>query len=212
MPRLLLSLCLLACVNSAHVRELHNRPLLQAHSRERSHDVEVHLLQRLRGGARHGRANGAAEARARLLLLVSNAGFGSYSVFLRALGQVPGAVPLGTVFITFVRYNILFFLATVTRTIHALQAKQRTQPKRGVDMLDAAHLAAFELAFYSVACALLSVWGTCRVTAAMSEIFASMDNLSRPPTRLLAPRPPLAPYPERLVYLGQIASCHALSL
>ena len=33
--------------------------------------------------------------------------------------------------------------------------------------------------------------------------------LSRPPTRLLMPRPPLAPYSERLVYLGQIASCHA---
>ena len=31
-----------------------------------------------------------------------------------------------------------------------------------------------------VASALLSVWGTCRVTAAMSEIFASTDNLFVP--------------------------------
>ena len=36
-----------------------------------------------------------------------------------------------------------------------------------------ASLAALELGTYSVSCALLSVWGTCRVTAAMSEIFAS---------------------------------------
>ena len=117
-------------------------------------------------------------------MLASNAGFGSYSVFLRALSQVPGAVPLGTVFITFVRYNVLFVLATVTRGVRALQAKCR--PKHitaGVaedETHDTPHLAAFELAFYSVASALLSVWGTCRVTAAMSEIFASTDNLFVP--------------------------------
>ena len=180
--RLLLSfLCLLlASASSAHPSRPHRRPRLQTRIALRESDS---ALQRLRGG-RVGGANGAAEARARLLLLASNAGFGSYSVFLRALSQVPGALPLGTVFITFVRYNVLFVLATVTRGVRALQA--RCRPKHitaGVaedETHDTPHLAAFELAFYSVASALLSVWGTCRVTAAMSEIFASTDNLFVP--------------------------------
>ena len=110
--RLLLSfLCLLlASASSVHPTRPHRRPRLQTRIALRESDS---ALQRLRGG-RGGGANGAAEARARLLLLASNAGFGSYSVFLRALSQVPGAVPLGTVFITFVRYNVLLVLATVT--------------------------------------------------------------------------------------------------
>eukprot|EP00908_Phaeocystis_cordata_P022569 Transcript_4988.p1 GENE.Transcript_4988~~Transcript_4988.p1 ORF type:complete len:524 (-),score=26.68 Transcript_4988:16-1452(-) len=146
------------------------------------------VLQRLRGGAVRPSRDGA-EARARLLLLVSNAGFGSYSVFLRALSEVPGAVPLGAVFITFVRYNILFLLATFTRSIRTLQARRQrsdTRPASDVEKGDASHLAAFELAVYSVSSALLSVWGTCRVTAAMSEIFASTDNLFIPILSVLA--------------------------
>ena len=189
----LFAACLLANV-SADVR-MHKRPLLVsripvdvqpcvtppvvAHVESPSECV----LQRLRGGAGRPAGDGAAAARARLLLLVSNAGFGSYSVFLRALSEVPGAVPLGTVFITFVRYNILFLLAIITRSIRTLQARRQKGGSRHTldgHKGDASHLAAFELALYSVGSALLSVWGTCRVTAAMSEIFASTDNLFIP--------------------------------
>ena len=59
------------------------------------------------GGASATSASAAALARARLMLLVANAGFGSYSVLLRAVAAVPGAEPLGTLFITFVRYSFL---------------------------------------------------------------------------------------------------------
>ena len=158
--RLLLSfLCLvLASASSAQPSHLHRQPQLQAHVSRKQWHVALReydsALPRLRGGSVGG-GNGAAETRARLLLLASNAGFGSYSVFLRALSQVPGAVPLGTVFITFVRYNVLFLLASVTRGVRALQARRRPKhTKAGVaedETHETPHLAAFELASYSVA-------------------------------------------------------------
>ena len=74
------------------------------------------------GGASATSASAAELARARLMLLVANAGFGSYSVLLRAVAAVPGAEPLGTLFITFVRYSFLCLFATATRSLRAVQA------------------------------------------------------------------------------------------
>ena len=146
MPRLglLLSfLCLvLASASSAQPSHLHRQPQLQAHVSRKQWHVALReydsALPRLRGGSVGG-GNGAAETRARLLLLASNAGFGSYSVFLRALSQVPGAVPLGTVFITFVRYNVLFLLASVTRGVRALQARRRPKHTKAGAAEDETH-------------------------------------------------------------------------
>lgn len=137
-------------------------------------------LHQLRGGAVGGPSSAAELTRAKLLLLLSNAGFGSYSVLLRALSEVQGAEPLGTVFITFVRYSFLFIFATVTRYLRSVQAKRRPAKEHAPAPAPGASLAAFELAVYSVVCALLSVWGTCRVTSAMSEIYASTDHVFVP--------------------------------
>lgn len=137
----------------------------------------------MRGGG-GGEASAAAVARAKMLLLVSNAGFGSYSVLLRALSEVQGAEPLGTVFICFVRYSFLFLFASVTRYIRSAEAKRRPAAANPTPVRPGASLAAFELAVYSVGNALLSVWGTCRVTSAMSEIFARSHRPSPPPARL----------------------------
>mmetsp|Transcript_33281 Transcript_33281/g.107481 ORF Transcript_33281/g.107481 Transcript_33281/m.107481 type:complete len:485 (-) Transcript_33281:35-1489(-) len=140
------------------------------------------------GGASATSASAAELARARLMLLVANAGFGSYSVLLRAVAAVPGAEPLGTLFITFVRYSFLCLFATATRSLRAVQARRRLADGGSASLAapaPGASLAALELGTYSVSCALLSVWGTCRVTAAMSEIFASTDHVFCPLVSLL---------------------------
>ncbi|EOD35425.1 hypothetical protein EMIHUDRAFT_449214 [Emiliania huxleyi CCMP1516] len=117
------------------------------------------------GGASATSASAAELARARLMLLVANAGFGSYSVLLRAVAAVPGAEPLGTLFITFVRYSFLCLFATATRSLRAVQARRRLADGGSASLAapaPGASLAALELGTYSVSCALLSVWGTCR--------------------------------------------------
>ncbi|KAL1507295.1 hypothetical protein AB1Y20_008141 [Prymnesium parvum] len=142
-------------------------------------------LARLRGGAAR-RVEKAALARAKALLVLSNAGFGSYSVFLRALREVPRSEPLGTVFITFVRYSFLFLFAFLMRTVRTAQARGTTRraPRAAAD--HGAGRAAFELAALTVCTSLLSIYGTCRVTSAMSEIFASTDNVFVPLMSVLA--------------------------
>jgi len=180
MARAELLLCIAACCG-ANARPHLSRPLQSPDQSAVATTIPRRQLPiRLRGGAAPDAASAAAVARAKGLLLVANAGFGSYSVILRALSMVPGAEPLGTVFITFVRYSFLFLFASVTRHLRAVQARRRPPKVPAGPEAPGANLAAFELAVYSVASALLSIWGTVRVTAAMSEIFASTDHVFVP--------------------------------
>jgi hypothetical protein len=163
-----------------------NRPFQNV---ERSARPQL-AMRHMRGGG-GSEASAAAATRAKMLLLASNAGFGSYSVLLRALSEVKGAEPLGTVFICFVRYSFLFLFASVTRYLRSANARRRPSTAFPTPVRPGASLAAFELAFYSVGNSLLSVWGTRRVTSAMSEIFARSDTRSYPAPRLR--RRPFAP-------------------
>ena len=171
-PSCFLLVCLVATVSvDARVQ---SRPLMFTPK-----DVQATAAHRLRGGLTPVTAG--ALARAKLLLLLANAGFGSYTVFLRSLAAVPGAEPLGMIFIVFVRYNVLCLLATITRTIQFLMARREPDSAKGrSDGEQSPHLAAFELALLSVTCSFFSVWGTCRVPAAMAEIFQSTDNVFVP--------------------------------
>ena len=171
MPPRCFLLCLVAATVSVDAR-VRSRPL-------KILKEETTAVHRLRGGLTPVTAG--ALARAKLLLLLANAGFGSYTVFLRSLAAVPGAEPLGMIFIVFVRYNVLCLLATITRTIQFLMARREPDSAKGrSDGEQSPHLAAFELALLSVTCSFFSVWGTCRVTAAMAEIFQSTDNVFVP--------------------------------
>ena len=171
-PSCFLLVCLVATVSvDARVQ---SRPLMFTPK-----DVQATAVHRLRGGLTPVTAG--ALARAKLLLLLANAGFGSYTVFLRSLATVPGAEPLGMIFIVFVRYNVLCLLATITRTIQFFMARREPDKAKGrSDSEQSPHLAAFELALLSVLCSFFSVWGTCRVPAAMAEIFQSTDNVFVP--------------------------------
>ncbi|KOO31952.1 hypothetical protein Ctob_004798 [Chrysochromulina tobinii] len=171
-PSCFLLVCLVATVSvDARVQ---SRPLMFTPK-----DVHATAVHRLRGGLTPVTAG--ALARAKLLLLLANAGFGSYTVFLRSLATVPGAEPLGMIFIVFVRYNVLCLLATITRTIQFFMARREPDRAKGrSDSEQSPHLAAFELALLSVLCSFFSVWGTCRVPAAMAEIFQSTDNVFVP--------------------------------
>ena len=173
MPPRCFLLCLVAATVSVDAR-VRSRPLILTPK-----EVQATAVHRLRGGLTPVTAG--ALARAKLLLLLANAGFGSYTVFLRSLAAVPGAEPLGMIFIVFVRYNVLCLLATITRTIQFLMARREPDSAKGrSDGEQSPHLAAFELALLSVTCSFFSVWGTCRVTAAMAEIFQSTDNVFVP--------------------------------
>ena len=173
MPPRCFLLCLVAATVSVDAR-VRSRPLILTPK-----EVQATAVHRLRGGLTPVTAG--ALARAKLLLLLANAGFGSYTVFLRSLAAVPGAEPLGMIFIVFVRYNVLCLLATITRTIQFLMARREPDSAKGrSDGEQSPHLAAFELALLSVTCSFFSVWGTCRVPAAMAEIFQSTDNVFVP--------------------------------
>ena len=117
-------------------------------------------------------------------LILANACDGTYSVVLHGLEKIPHAEPLGVVFVTFVRYMFLFLFASLTRLIEMLQLAWRQKRAKKTEAV-AEHAgglfyAASEIAFYLVCCAYLSVWGTTRVGAAMSEIFASTDHVFVP--------------------------------
>ena len=117
-------------------------------------------------------------------LLLANACDGTYSVVLHGLEKIPHAEPLGVVFVTFVRYMFLFLFASLTRLLGMLQLawrqKRAKETEAVAELAPGLFYAASEIAFYLVCCAYLSVWGTTRVGAAMSEIFASTDHVFVP--------------------------------
>ena len=126
----------------------------------------------------------AAVARARSLLVLSNAGYGSYAVIIKAL-NMQGGEPLGAVFITCVRYNILALIALTFGGLRQLEARLRagsserskkTKEKQAIS--GALLLASFELSCYVVPCMFFSIYGTSRMPAMMSEIFAGTDHVS----------------------------------
>lgn len=118
----------------------------------------------------------AKVTRARLLLLLSGAIYGTYTVFIRALNVV-GGEKLPSIFVTFVRYFFLTGMAFALRAWRTRQAQHvagMTASSAGKQPLDRKlWLCALELAFYTVVSAQLSVWGAARVPAVMAEILLS---------------------------------------
>ena len=109
--------------------------------------------------------------RARVLLLLSGALYGTYTVILRAIHKV-GGEPLPAVFVTFARYQFLALFAFMLRGVRARQASTATDPAT-TPTDSSLWFAAAELAFYTVVASLTSVFGVQRVPAVMSEILSS---------------------------------------
>jgi len=131
---------------------------------------------------------------ARLLLVVAAAIYGTYSVLLRGL-TVVGGEPLPSVFVAFVRYQFLTCFAAMLRGYRTLQTRRKlpvnaSSKSTGANTAATADdrrlwLAATELAAYTVATSLLSIFGLARVPAFTSEILSSTLHLFVPLLTLL---------------------------
>ena len=145
----------------------------------------ANLVSAAKAEASNVEASPAAVTRARALLLIAGAIYGTYPVLLRALKNV-GGESLPAVFVAFVRYQ---FLALFAFSLKAFRAVQRNW-RGDVAVAEGARqnktaprelwLGALELAAHTVLASVLGIYGVARVPAVTSEILSSTVHLFVP--------------------------------